>query len=951
MIRQMGGIGRLFRAAGRGVGAGAALLAATTCLAGTWTHLGHNPPGPVNLMLLLSDGTVMAAANNGSTISSGWYKLTPDIHGSYINGTWTTLASMHDTRLYYSSAVLMDGRVLAAGGEYGTGGATGEVYDPTTNVWTQMPIPTSVLDPSQKSAVINGNQTLYDAVCKILANGKVMISPVGPKNVDGTILFDPQTNTWSTGPNFIRGSYQDEASWVKLPDQSILTIDPFGTNSERYNPNPPSPAWINDSNVPVSLYDSFGFELGAALLLPSGKAFYLGSTGHTAFYQPSGTTSPGTWTAGPDIPNAQGTPDAPAAMMVNGKILCVTSPVPTNNNHFPSPTSFYEYDPVANSFTQVNGPSGLTESHATYITAMLDLPDGTVLYSQMSTDLYVYNPGAAPLAAGKPVVSSVTPTGSSTFHLTGTGLNGIGEGAAYGDDLQMDSNYPLVRLVNGTNVYYCRTYNWSSTGVQTGSQTVTTEFSLPAGLPLGTYSLYAVANGIASDPVSFSPFAGVAFVGTGANAINDTIGNGNSNGRVDPGESSILVSVPIQNVGGSTATSVSGTLTSNTGTVTVTSASSLFPDLATNATGTNASAFVLSVSPSHPCGTPISLTLSISSTQGNGSYNFTLPTGQGGSTTATRSYTGPVVAIPDSPAAGASANLVVSGVSGTISDLNFRFDGSSCTSNAGATTVGLDHTWVGDLTITLQSPTGTIVTLMNRPGGTGNSGNNFCGTVLDDQAAGGSIQTIGSGGNPWTGSFTPASPLSAFNGQNPNGTWILHAVDGASGDVGNIRAFSLLFTTQLPFTCDPPACTAPGINTGPSAQARCVGQPVTFNVAATGTDPLAYQWRKDTSAIGGATNSSFTINAVSSNDVGNYDCVVTNSCGSITSSAASLKVNSADFNNDGDVGTDLDIQAFFACLAGSCCPTCGTADFNNDGDVGTDLDIEAFFSVLAGGPC
>src|SRR2546423_495912 len=44
----------------------------------------------------------------------------------------------------------------------------------------------------------------------------------------------------------------------------------------------------------------------------------------------------------------------------------------------------------------------------------------------------------------------------------------------------------------------------------------------------------------------------------------------------------------------------------------------------------------------------------------------------------------------------------------------------------------------------------------------------------------------------------------------------------------------------------------------------------------------------------------------------------------------------ADFNNDGDAGTDADIEAFFACLAGDCCATCGDADFNGDGGVGTD---------------
>jgi hypothetical protein len=62
---------------------------------------------------------------------------------------------------------------------------------------------------------------------------------------------------------------------------------------------------------------------------------------------------------------------------------------------------------------------------------------------------------------------------------------------------------------------------------------------------------------------------------------------------------------------------------------------------------------------------------------------------------------------------------------------------------------------------------------------------------------------------------------------------------------------------------------------------------------------------------------------------------------------------SSDFNGDGDLGTDQDIEAFFACLAGNCCANCwpGGSDFNGDGDFGTDADIESFFRVLAGGGC
>jgi hypothetical protein len=61
----------------------------------------------------------------------------------------------------------------------------------------------------------------------------------------------------------------------------------------------------------------------------------------------------------------------------------------------------------------------------------------------------------------------------------------------------------------------------------------------------------------------------------------------------------------------------------------------------------------------------------------------------------------------------------------------------------------------------------------------------------------------------------------------------------------------------------------------------------------------------------------------------------------------------SDFDGDGDAGTDADIEAFFACLAGACCASCWHlgADFDGDGDAGTDADIEAFFRVLAGGSC
>jgi hypothetical protein len=457
--------------------------------AGTWIPLNQTPPESINTMLLLSDGTVMAA---GAGSQNGWYRLTPDSTGSYVNGTWSTLSSMHYTRLYFSSDVLADGRVFVAGGEYGTGTNSAEVYDPVTDVWTLAPPPPA------------GQTLFFDSDSKILPNGNVLISPVGPATSGGTVIYNSASNTWSIGPSLFRGSYQDEASWVKLPDDSILTIDPFGTSSERYIPS--LNQWIDDATVPVELYDPFGFELGAAFLLPDGRAFFLGATGNTALYTPSGGTGMGVWQAGPVIPDAQATPDAPAAMMANGKILCAVSPLPTSGVHFPAPTSFYEYDSALNGFTQVGGPIGLTYPTPPYIMRMLDLPDGTVLFSVNDSQLYVYQPDGSPLASGKPTVLNITQNTNGTYHLAGTLLNGISEGAAYGDDAQMGSNYPLVRLTDMLTgaVYYARTFNWSRTSVMTGNQVVTTEFALPPGLFKGNYWLEVIANGIASDPASFS---------------------------------------------------------------------------------------------------------------------------------------------------------------------------------------------------------------------------------------------------------------------------------------------------------------------------------------------------------------------------------------------------------------------------------------------------------------
>src|SRR5207249_3881859 len=112
----------------------------------SWTAMNHQPcsvgqpcffPGTA---LLLTDGAVMAQNNGGND----WYRLTPDNNGSYVNGTWSQLASLPPgySPLYFASAVLPDGRVIVEGGEFNfflpENNTLGAIYDPQTDTWTSV---------------------------------------------------------------------------------------------------------------------------------------------------------------------------------------------------------------------------------------------------------------------------------------------------------------------------------------------------------------------------------------------------------------------------------------------------------------------------------------------------------------------------------------------------------------------------------------------------------------------------------------------------------------------------------------------------------------------------------------------------------------------------------------------------------------------------------------------
>lgn len=455
-------------------------------------------------MQLLSNGSVLVHGGAGSA-SNSFYVLTPDASGNYANGTWTTTGSFNEPRLFYTSAVLPSGKVFAVGGEYPSFSNTSEVYDPVAGTWTY-------------TASVPTPDTRYgDDPITVLPNGKIL---AGYYNGPQTYLYDPATGTWSSTGSKLHGDASDEESWVTLPDGSVLSYDVFGSinsgkfEAQRYIPS--TGTWVDASNLsstnPPQVMSSFneGFELGPAFLLPDGRVFYTGANGHTAYY----TIATNTWSAGPDLPGGEVSADAPGAMLPNGDILLALSPHGSNSGSgysFPSPTNVFEFNPTTGTYTDVT-PSGFgLNSLPSFTTTMLTLPTGQVLMSNYSGQLAIYTPSGSAQASLQPTIGTITNNGTN-FTLSGTQLTGQSEGAAYGDDNEMSSNYPIVRLVDGSgNVTYTRTSNWPPGSIAAGNTPQTTNFT--DTVAPGAYLLSVSASGISSDNVLFIQ------MGTGANNI------------------------------------------------------------------------------------------------------------------------------------------------------------------------------------------------------------------------------------------------------------------------------------------------------------------------------------------------------------------------------------------------------------------------------------------------
>ena len=454
----------------------------------SWQPLQHQPTFSASTALLLTDGTVMVQQYSGRQ----WWRLTPDASGSYVNGTWSQLASTASNYapLYYASAVLKDGRVIVEGGEYNFGSPVwtnlGAIYNPVNNTWTPVTAP-------------SGWTTIGDAQNAILANGKFMLANCCTLEA---AFLNPNNLTWTpTGTG--KADSNNEEGWTLLPDTTVLTVDTNSGNTHAEKYLPPNATWVSAGNTGVLLVDQGSHELGPAILRPNGTVFYMGATAHTAIYTPPpNPRDPGSWVAGPDFPKAGSQQldmaDAPAALLPGGNVLLVTSPGVFQRN-----SKFFEFD-GSNLIAVPATPNSPNKSSFEF--RMLLLPTGQILLTDGTGDVEVYTASGSPDPSWAPTITAAPTqvTRGVSYAITGTQFNGLSEAVGYGDDATAATNYPLVRITNRASghVFYARTHGHTLMGVANGNKSVSTHFDVPATAETGASDLSVVANSIASTPVT-----------------------------------------------------------------------------------------------------------------------------------------------------------------------------------------------------------------------------------------------------------------------------------------------------------------------------------------------------------------------------------------------------------------------------------------------------------------
>ncbi|MEO1085666.1 MAG: proprotein convertase P-domain-containing protein, partial [Acidobacteriota bacterium] len=368
--------------------------------------------------------------------------------------------------------------------------------------------------------------------------------------------------------------------------------------------------------------------------------------------------------------------------------------------------------------------------------------------------------------------------------------------------------------------------------------------------PIGRVVLRSTINQVeAVDNLSFGvgqflSLADVASVDTCATEA------ANENGVWEPNES-VELSVTLQATGAA-FTGITGTLSAADPAFVFITDEATWPDLADGDAAVNATSLRFVIA-GDLCAELVDLTLDVTSDQGAFQIPLTDRVGFDQSP-------GVPLEVPDGSPFGAESTLEID-TDVAVSDLGVD--------------VEIEHTWVGDLTISLESPGGTTVVLLDRPGvpddALGCNNNNVSVTFSDAAAVDPESFCNASSSDPWiVGDVLPTQALAAFDGESSQGTWTLRVVDASAGDLGTLVNWRLEQPDPLGAEC-----TACALSSDVAVAKTCEGFPSylcqidvtnlgvspTFDLVVTDTIPAPLFWLGDDCGAGPPVGNVLTWNA------------------------------------------------------------------------------------------
>jgi len=199
--------------------------------------------------------------------------------------------------------------------------------------------------------------------------------------------------------------------------------------------------------------------------------------------------------------------DENASFLPNGDLICAIGLTSNKENYWnvSGPSIILKWD-GQNQVEILDEGKFFTSAN---LGPMFPLPDGSIFINR-GTDsagtngVGVYVPTtseAVPLSNSVPTITSAPASvfSGSSFTLTGNTLNGIHEGGYQSEDMSCRTNFPIVRLTDSSSgyVYYCATSDFTYRGIEPGVSSSCKVF-IPPTVPLGTYNMQVVANGVPS---------------------------------------------------------------------------------------------------------------------------------------------------------------------------------------------------------------------------------------------------------------------------------------------------------------------------------------------------------------------------------------------------------------------------------------------------------------------